>query len=164
MNWVRKRKLLLTKAILFNRQLYSNLVDLWSMLYSLYNSAQNRPINSISLQEIPTISTTQWPLFSVAELYNALQKYNDSLTSGPDHIPWHHLKCILNDPKCTANIVNIANVCIRNRHWPIYFKRSMSVIIPKPNRASYNLPKAFYSIILLNTMGELIEKIISNHL
>jgi len=53
-------------------------------------------------------------------------------------------------------------VYIRNRYWPIHFKRSISIIIPKPNRASYNSPKAFYTIVLLNTIDKLIEKMISN--
>jgi len=40
----------------------------------------------------------------------------------------------------------------------------MLVIIPKPNKVSYNAPKAFRPIVLLNTMGKLIEKVISNQL
>ena len=47
-------------------------------------------------------------------------------------------------------------------HWPRHFKESTSVIIPKPNKPSYSTPKAFRPIILLNTLGKLIEKMISN--
>ncbi|KAJ2923685.1 hypothetical protein H1R20_g13405, partial [Candolleomyces eurysporus] len=47
-------------------------------------------------------------------------------------------------------------------HWPRHFKESTSVIIPKPNKPSYSSPKAFRSIVLLNTLGKLIEKMISN--
>jgi len=38
----------------------------------------------------------------------------------------------------------------------------MLVIILKPDKASYNTPKAFRPIVLLNTTGKLIEKVISN--
>ena len=38
------------------------------------------------------------------------------------------------------------------------------VVIPKPNKNNYNSPKSFCPIVLLNTMGKLIEKVISNRL
>jgi len=38
----------------------------------------------------------------------------------------------------------------------------MLVIIPKPNKSSYDTPKTFQPIILLNTIGKLIKKIITD--
>ena len=38
------------------------------------------------------------------------------------------------------------------------------VIIPKPNKKSYNSPKTFRPIILLNTVGKLTEKVIREYL
>ena len=38
------------------------------------------------------------------------------------------------------------------------------VIIPKPNKPLYNSPKSFRSIVLLNTLGKLIEKVIGERL
>ena len=38
------------------------------------------------------------------------------------------------------------------------------VIIPKPNKPAYDNPKSFYPIILLNTIGKLIEKVIAERL
>jgi len=38
------------------------------------------------------------------------------------------------------------------------------VIIPKPNKPSYDLPKSFHPIVLLNTLGKLIEKVIGERL
>ena len=40
----------------------------------------------------------------------------------------------------------------------------MMVVIPKPNKALYNSPKSFRLIVLLNTMGKLIEKVIGERL
>jgi len=37
----------------------------------------------------------------------------------------------------------------------------MSIIIPKSYKPSYDTPKAFYPIVLLNTLGKLIETISS---
>jgi len=41
---------------------------------------------------------------------------------------------------------------------------STTIIIPKPNKSSYDHPKAFHPIILLNTLGKLIEKVIAKRL
>jgi len=38
------------------------------------------------------------------------------------------------------------------------------VIIPKPNKKSYNFPKAFRPIVFLNTVSKLIEKVIREYL
>ena len=48
--------------------------------------------------------------------------------------------------------------------WLSHFKSSNTVVIPKPNKNNYNSPKSFWPIVLLNTMGKLIEKVISNRL
>jgi len=40
----------------------------------------------------------------------------------------------------------------------------ISIIIPKPNKPAYNLPKMFYSIVLLNNFGKLTEKVISKRI
>ena len=38
------------------------------------------------------------------------------------------------------------------------------VVIPKPNKLAYDQPKSFHLIILLNTLGKLIEKIVTERL
>jgi len=40
----------------------------------------------------------------------------------------------------------------------------MTIIIPKPNKSSYDLLKSFRPIVLLNTLGKLIEKAIGERL
>jgi len=46
----------------------------------------------------------------------------------------------------------------------LHFKRSTTVIIPKPNKKSYDSPKSFRPIVLLSTVGKLIEKVIKERL
>jgi len=41
---------------------------------------------------------------------------------------------------------------------------STLIIISKPNKVSYNSLKIFFSIVLLNTLGKLIEKVIGERL
>ena len=39
-----------------------------------------------------------------------------------------------------------------------------TIIIPKPNKTLYDQPKAFHLIVLLNTLGKLIEKVVADRL
>jgi hypothetical protein len=59
-------------------------------------------------------------------------------------------------------VVSLANACFKHGHWPSFFKESLSVIIPKLGKPSYSAPKVFRPIVLLNTMGKLIKKCVSN--
>jgi len=61
-------------------------------------------------------------------------------------------------------IINIANTCFELGHWPAHFKILTTIVIPKPNKALYNSPKLFRLIILLNTLGKLIEKVTGERL
>ena len=83
---------------------------------------------------------------------------------GPDKLLWSHLKIILKDNKCLGIIIHITNVCIKLGYWPLHFKRSMTVIIPKPNKKLYDSLKSFKPIVLLNTVGKLIKKVIGERL
>ena len=77
---------------------------------------------------------------------------------------WHHWKFIIKNDDCLSKIINIADACINLGYWPNYFKISTTVVIPKPNKTSYDNPKAFCPIVLLNTLGKLIEKVIAERM
>jgi len=80
------------------------------------------------------------PLFSSTE---AIIKYSSLSTPRPDHISWNYLKKIVSDLKYITNFVDIANAYINLSYWPLHFKKSMSIIILKPNKSLYNNSKAF---------------------
>jgi len=116
------------------------------------------------LDEIRNKQTSTWAPFSKEEFKIALGSCNNLSTPGPDKLLWRHLKSIMNDGDCITNIIKMANTCIDLGYWPNHFKISSMVIIPKPNKPSYDFPKSFRSIVLLNTLGKLIEKIIRERL
>jgi len=91
---------------------------------------------------------------------STIDKYSNSSALGPNRISWKYFKMIVKDEECLENIVNIANVYINLGHESLHFKLSSSIIIFKPNKATYNSPKSFYPIILLNILEKLIEKVI----
>ena len=91
-------------------------------------------------------------------------KCNNSSTPGSNKLSWRYLKIILKDNTCLRNVVAITNICIELGHWLSHFKILLTIVIPKPNKLSYDSPKLFRPIILLNTLGKLIEKVISNRI
>jgi len=126
-----------------------------------YNAAANRPVQLSALDDILPLATRSWVPFSLLELHEALKACSNISAPGPDHITWCYLKHILADDICAAGILSLANFW---RHWPQHFKESVSVIIPKPGKLAYNTPKTFHLIVLLNTLGKLIEKMIARRL
>ena len=164
MNWVKQKNLPMAEAITFDNQACTSLDLLWQALHSSYNSANNRPTDLNILNELDTSPQVKWPLLSQHEFIEAIANCSNSSTPGPDHVSWGTLKLIIRDEKCLPHIVRLANACIDLSHWPNHFKESTSVIIPKPQKPSYDTPKAFCPIVLLNTLGKLIEKVIGHRI
>ena len=105
-----------------------------------------------------------WPVFSKEEFRTAISSCNHSSAPSPNKLLWSHLKIILKDNECLNTIIYIANACINLGYWLSHFKISTTVVIPKPNKKLYDSPKSFRPIVLLNTVGKLIEKVIEKRL
>ena len=134
------------------------------MLHNTFNTALNCQVNLDIINEIKHKLSQDWYLFSKEEFKSAISKYSDASALGPNKLTWCHLKFIVKNDSCLTNIVNIADSCINLGYWPEYFKISFTIIIPKPNKSLYNQPKAFRPIVLLNTLGKLIKKVVTNRL
>ena len=164
MNWVNKHKLPAVKAIKYNNQPCLSLDSLWNTLHSSFNTALHYQVDTNILDEIGNKQTFTWVPFSKEKFKITLESCNNSLTPGLDKLLWRHLKSIMNDSDCITNVIKIANTYINLGYWPNHFKISSMVIIPKPNKPSYDSPKSFKLIVLLNTLGKLIEKVIGERL
>ena len=116
------------------------------------------------LNEVETFPLSSWSNFFEEEFNHAIVNYSNSSASSPEKLSWGHIKHIIKDKSCLKNIVSIANTCIELGYWPNHFKKSTTIVIPKPNKSSYNSLKSFRPIVLLDTMGKLIEKIIGERL
>ena len=105
-----------------------------------------------------------WAPFSKEEFKQAIAKCSDSSAPDPDKLSWQHLKFITKQDECLSNIINVANACINLGYWLDYFKQLSTIIIPKPNKLSYDHAKMFCPIVLLNMLGKLIEKVITERI
>ena len=159
-SWVNKHKLSAIKFIKYNNHQCLEIEDLWNALHFTSNMALYHQVNIDILDEIADKPISLWPTFSKEEFRLALSNYNNSSAPGPDKLLWSYLKIILKDDDCLNFIISITNACIEIGYWPSHFKRSTIVVIPKPNKKLCDSLKAFRPIILLNTVGMLIEKVI----
>ncbi|CAA7263696.1 unnamed protein product [Cyclocybe aegerita] len=164
MEWVKQRKLPPCEAICNGDQPCHDMDDLWDALHGTYNSASGREYDASVLDELPDEPVCEWADFSEHELLCALKGCSNSSAPGPDHVTWVHLKELLKDKHVLALFIVLANACLQVGHWPHIFKESLSVIVLKPNKPSYAVPKAFRLIVLLITFGKLIEKMIANRI
>jgi len=161
MNWVKKRKLPAIEAIKYNNQPCLTLESLWNALHNTFNTVLHCQVNVEILNEIEPKPSLNWSSFSKFEFLSAISSCADSSAPGLDRLTWRYWKNIIKDDSCLSNVINIADACINLGHWPNHFKLSSMVIIPKPNKSSYDNPKAFRPIVLLNTLGKLIKKVIA---
>jgi len=164
MNWINRYKLSATKAIKHNGFPCLFPESLWDTLHNTFNTTLHRQVDLDILNEINCKPTSQWFLFSKEEFMQAISKCNNSSIPGPNKLSWCYLKFIINQDKCLVNIINIANACFNLGHWPNYFKYLSTIIIFKPNKTLYDQAKPFCPIVLLNTLDELIEKVITERL
>ena len=63
---------------------------------------------------------------------------------------------------CPDRFLEIFNAVISLRYH--LWKEALVVVIPKPNKPNYSLPKAYCPISLLECCGKLLEKIIAKHI
>ena len=147
MNSINRCKLPATNAINHNGSLCLSPESLWDTLYNTFNTTLHHQVDLNILNEINHKLTLQWFPFSKEEFKQAISKCNNLSAPGSDKISWHHLKFIINQDECLANIINIANACFNLGHWLNYFKYSSTIIISKPNKISYDQAKLFHPII-----------------
>ena len=164
MNWVKKRKLPAIEVIKHNDHPCLTPESLWNTLHNTFNTVLHRQVDVEILNELAQKPSQNWGSFSRSEFLSAISKCADSSLPGPDRLTWHHWKIIVKNNACLSNVINITDACINLGHWPRYFKVSTMVVIPKPNKPLYDNPKAFRPIVLLNTLGKLIEKVITERL
>ncbi|KXN80886.1 hypothetical protein AN958_06948 [Leucoagaricus sp. SymC.cos] len=164
MAWVKPCQLPPCKAISHRGKSCHDIDALWGVLDQTYNAASGQPCDVMVLEELSLLTEQDWVPFSVLEAREALSACSSCSSPSLDHVIWVYLKELLSDDAIVRKFLSLADVCLAVRYWPSHFKESVSVIIPKLSKPSYSTPKLFRPIVLLNTIGKLVEKMLSRHL
>ena len=163
--WTKPRPPPKYSTILREGQPIPNVESLFDTMHSHFStSPAAEHISWEAINNIPQLATRSFPPVSQKEIWDALRPTTNSSAPGPDHVTWRHLKLALTLPETDVSLMALYNKVCFTGSWPTHFKESMSVIIPKPNKPDYTIPKAYRPIALLNTLGKLLTKILANRL
>ena len=77
---------------------------------------------------------------------------------GPDQITNRILK---NFSSLQAHLLTLAQACIDTGYFPSTFRKTLTVVLRKPNKPDYTKPSAYRSTTLKCTIGKLLESIIT---
>ena len=142
--------------------------ELFSIMHAQFSQAAARSPSGEEiktlLEMLPALPERSFPPFSCQEIQDAVSLTSNSSAPGPDHITWELLKRALQVNGAPEGLCHLFNQIGSSGVWPSWFKESTCVIIPKPNKPKYNVPKVFRPISLLNTMGKLLTKIIATRM
>ena len=163
--WTKPRPPPKFSTILHNSEPISDVETLFDTMHSHFStSPAAEHISWEAIDRIPQREVRTFPVISQKEIWDALRPTANSSAPGPDHVTWRHLKLALSIPETDAALARLFNEVCSTGTWPSHFKESTSVIIPKPNKPDYTIPKAYRPIALLNTLGKLLTKILANRL
>ena len=163
--WTKPRPPPSYSTITRNGRPIPDMETLFQTMHDHFSSALNTgTVSAAFIDAIPQEPRRDWPPISRQEILDMIKLTSNSSAPGPDHVTWHHLKAIIQvDNALTAIQVLFNNICSQGV-WPSWFSESVSVIIPKPKKPDYTIPKAYRPIALLNTLGKLLTKIIANRM
>ncbi|KAF8696432.1 hypothetical protein AX14_001612 [Amanita brunnescens Koide BX004] len=142
--------------------------ELFQIMHEQFSQAASRSPSEDSirtlLESLPALPERTFPEFSCQEVHDAITLTGNNSAPGPDRITWELLKMAFQVNGAPEGLCRMFNQIRSSGVWPTWFKQSTCVIIPKPNKPRYNVPKAFRPISLLNTIGKLFTKIIATRL
>ncbi|KAF8677319.1 hypothetical protein AX14_004805 [Amanita brunnescens Koide BX004] len=154
-----------TTIIVDNRNVAST-EELFNVMHAQFSKAQLRSVDLAKaetlISAVPQFDKRDFPAISATEVCKALNDTSDSSSPGPDKITWQILKKATWINGAIEGLASLFNCTLNSGTWPSWFKASECIIIPKPNKPKYTIPKAYRPISLLNTVGKLLTKIIAN--
>src|SRR5437660_3890457 len=102
------------------------------------------------------------PPLDKEEIQRALSKLSNSSAPGPDQIPyvvWKRVHSINPDI-----LISLLNPLILYCFHPLSLKKANGVVLSKPGKPDYSSPSSFRIIVLLETVSNILNRIIANRL
>jgi hypothetical protein len=96
------------------------------------------------------------------EMRQAIAGSRPMKAPGPDGIINRILH--LSTPQITPHLTRIFNQSLQLGYCPSHFRESVTVVLRKPGKDDYTIPKAYRPIALLNTIGKIMDAIIARKL
>ena len=110
----------------------------------------------------PAHSTRAFHPLTPEEIHDLLCKTANKSAPGVSGFGWQILKWAW--PTIGETLTCLYNACLSLGHHPTRWKEAVVVVIPKPDKPDYTLPKAHRPISLLECMSKLLEKVVAGRL
>ena len=110
----------------------------------------------------PTARLSKFPSFTPERVANTLTKVNPHKAPGPSGISNAILKHCAQ--LLAPHLATIYSAICKFKHYPTKFRRIHQVVLPKPGRASYELPNSYRPIALIETMAKVQSTIVAEDL
>jgi len=125
----------------------------------LTNSAEagDIPFNS----PVTAIRAVEFPEIIVQDVRKAVLKAGNT-APGADEIPTKVLQ--LAWPWIEARVLKLYQKCLAYGHHPACFRTAILAVIPKPNKADRNSPRAYRPIALLSVLGKGLERLLARNI
>ncbi|RKL20549.1 hypothetical protein BFJ72_g15022 [Fusarium proliferatum] len=102
------------------------------------------------------------PPITTSEVKEAIEESAPLKAPGPDGITNRALQ--IASPWIKDHLTRIFNQSLTLGYYPQHFRQSTTVILKKPGKDNYTIPKAYRPIALLNTTGKVMEAIMAKRL
>jgi ribonuclease HI len=105
---------------------------------------------------------TAMPPITTREIEEAIEEAAPLKAPGPDGITNKALQ--IASPWIKHHLTKIFNQSLALGYYPEHFRQSTTVVLRKPGKDNYTVPKAYRPIALLNTTGKIMEAVIAKRL
>lgn len=139
-----------------------SLDELWPSLDQCFSSASSCISSPVALQSLPQYPIRPWHTINPKEVCDTFKGHTTSSAPGPDYIRWHNLVPTVYNDEGATKLATLFSSCVSLSYWPMEFKDSLSVIIPKPKKPDYSSIKAYQPIALISCLDKLGSKILTN--
>lgn len=103
-----------------------------------------------------------FPDITEKEVYQAITSTPPMKAAGPDGIINRVLHIAAT--QIAPHLTRIFNWSLRLEYCPAHFRHSTTIVLRKPGKDDYTVPKAYRPIALLNTIGKLMDSIIAKRI
>jgi hypothetical protein len=101
-----------------------------------------------------------WKIITDEDIREALFDQSVKKTPGLDRLGFNAIQLLWDWD--SRRIITIVKTTFRLGVHPRVWKEVRGVVIPKPNKPDYGVPKAYREITLLNCLGKIVEKVAAN--
>lgn len=114
------------------------------------------------IQGVEYRDQVELPPITEKEVRDAIRAASPLKAPGPDGIANRALQIGMD--LITTHLTRVFNQSLRLGYCPAHFRESTTVVLRKPGKSNYTVPKAYRPIALLNTIGKVMDAIIARRL